>query len=140
QSAQRAEHPVTHARFPLGRPSPIRAHSQGPGCRRGPSPETSTPVRLSISDPGFASALDACLSTTREASEDVDQTVRGIIADVRARGDAALIALSQTFDQADLGAIGIRVSEAEVEAAVRACSPETLEALSFARDRIADHH
>jgi histidinol dehydrogenase len=98
------------------------------------------PQRLSTSDPAFASQFDAFLATKREASEDVDQAVRAIIADVRARGDRALIDLSSTFDQVDLGKIGIRVTEREVEDAVRACSPETLEALSFARDRIVDHH
>lgn len=98
------------------------------------------PVRLSTSDAGFASQFNALLATKREVSEDVDQAVRAIIADVRARGDRALIDLSQKFDQVDLGQIGIRVSESEVDDAVRACSPETLEALGFARDRIADHH
>jgi histidinol dehydrogenase len=98
------------------------------------------PVRLSSSDPAFASQFDAFLATKREVSKDVDQAVRGIISDVRARGDAALLSLSQKFDHVDLGAIGIRVTEDEVEAAVEVCTPETLEALSFARDRIADHH
>lgn len=98
------------------------------------------PVRLSSSDPAFASQFDAFLTTKREVSEDVDQAVRGIISDVRARGDAALISLSQKFDHVDLGAIGIRVTEDEVEAALGSCTSETLEALSFARDRIADHH
>jgi histidinol dehydrogenase len=98
------------------------------------------PVRLSSSDPAFASQFDAFLATKREVSEDVDQAVRGIISDVRAHGDAALISLSQKFDHVDLGAIGIRVTEDEVEAALGKCTAETLEALSFARDRIADHH
>jgi histidinol dehydrogenase len=98
------------------------------------------PQRLSTSDPAFAQRFDAFLATKRETSDDVDQAVRAIIADVRARGDRALIDLSQKFDQVDLGAIGLRVTEREVEEAVRACSPETLEALAFARERIADHH
>ena len=98
------------------------------------------PVRLISSDPAFASQFDAFLTTKREVSEDVDQAVRAIISDVRARGDAALISLSQKFDHVDLGAIGIRVTEDEVEAAFGACTSETLEALEFARDRIADHH
>jgi histidinol dehydrogenase len=98
------------------------------------------PQRLSTSDPGFASQFDAFLATKREASEDVDQSVRAIIADVRARGDRALIDLSKKFDSVDLGAVGLRVTEQEIEDAVRACSPETLEALAFARTRIADHH
>ncbi len=98
------------------------------------------PQRLSTSDPAFAQLFDAFLATKRETSDDVDQAVRAIIADVRARGDRALIDLSLKFDQVDLGAIGLRVTEREVEDAVRACSPETLEALAFARERIADHH
>lgn len=98
------------------------------------------PVRLTSSDPGFASAFDALLSAKREASVDVDNAVRAIIADVRARGDAALVALSQTFDHVDLSARGIRVTEDEVEAAHRACAPDTLDALAFAHERIVDHH
>jgi histidinol dehydrogenase len=98
------------------------------------------PLRLLTSDPDFATLFEAFLATKRESSADVDATVRAIIADVRAQGDAALVALSQKFDAVDLGTIGLRVSDSEVEAAVRACTPDTLDALSFARDRIADHH
>ena len=98
------------------------------------------PIRISTSNPGFAAAFDAFLLTKREVSEDVDQAVRAIISDVRGQGDKALIALSQKFDHVDLGAIGLRVSDDEIEEATLACSPETLEALAFARERIADHH
>ena len=97
-------------------------------------------IRLTSSDPDFAKAFTAFLATKREVSEDVDQAVRAIIADVRARGDAALIDLCKKFDQVDLGDLGIRVTADEVEAAFRACSPETLDALGFASDRITDHH
>ncbi len=98
------------------------------------------PVRLTSSDPGFAAAFTDFLATKREVSEDVDQAVRTILADVRKRGDAALIDLSKTFDQVDLGAVGLRVTAEEIEAAYRASSPETLEALGFAHARIVDHH
>ncbi|MDQ8699843.1 histidinol dehydrogenase [Hyphomicrobium sp. LHD-15] len=98
------------------------------------------PQRLTSSEPNFASRFEAFLLTKREASADVDLAVRAILADVRERGDKALIELSQKFDSVDLGKLGIRVSKDEIEAAVRACSPETLEALAFARDRISDHH
>ncbi len=54
---------------------------------KGLPPEQSMPLRLSTSDASFASHFDAFLATKREASEDVDQSVRAIIADVRARGD-----------------------------------------------------
>lgn len=98
------------------------------------------PQRLTSSDPSFTSSFEAFLSTKREASADVDLAVREIVSDVRKRGDQALIDLSKKFDHVDLGAIGIRVTAEEVDAAVRACSAETLEALAVARDRISEHH
>jgi histidinol dehydrogenase len=98
------------------------------------------PARLATSDRDFAAAFEAFLTTKREVSEDVDLAVRQIIADVRARGDRALVDLSKKLDHVDLDKIGLRVTEAEVEAAFRQCSAETLGALTFARDRIADHH
>jgi histidinol dehydrogenase len=98
------------------------------------------PMRLTSSDPGFAKAFVTLLSQKREVSADVDRAVAEIIADVRARGDAALIDLSQKFDAIDLAKTGIRVTSVEVKQAVAACSAVTLDALKFARDRINDHH
>jgi histidinol dehydrogenase len=98
------------------------------------------PLRLSTSDPDFEAKFSALLTMKREVSADVDQAVHGILTDVRTRGDAALIELSQKFDSIDLGKVGLRVTAAEVDRAVDQCSKETLDALTFARDRIADHH
>lgn len=98
------------------------------------------PKTLLTSDPGFETAFTALLSEKREVSEEVDAAVREIIADVRARGDQALIDLSAKFDGIDLAKTGIAVTEAEVDAAVAQCSKETLDALSFAADRIRAHH
>ncbi len=98
------------------------------------------PMRLSSSDPGFAGSFATLLSQKREVSADVDRAVAGIIADVRARGDEALIDLSKKFDAIDLAKHGIRVTAAEIKEAVAACSTETLDALKFARDRINEHH
>ncbi len=97
-----------------------------------PLPEPFMPLRLSTSDPDFEAKFSALLTMKREASADVDQAVRGILADVRARGDAALIELSQKFDSIDLGKTGLRVTAAEVDRAVSQCSKETLDALAFA--------
>lgn len=98
------------------------------------------PKRLSTRDADFEAAFSMLLTEKREVSDDVDTAVAAIIADVRGRGDAALIDLSMTFDHVDLAARGIRVTAAEVDRAVACCSAETLDALSFARDRIASHH
>ena len=98
------------------------------------------PKRLSTRDPGFEAAFSALLAEKREVSDDVDLAVAAIIADVRARGDAALVELSRKFDGIDLAKTGIRVTPAEVDAALGQCSGATLAALELARDRIADHH
>jgi histidinol dehydrogenase len=102
--------------------------------------ETAMPVRLNSRDQSFAADFAALLGQKREASADVDQVVGSVIADVRARGDAALIDLSRKFDDVDLAAKGIAVTSEDVQSAVAQCSEETLDALRFARDRIAHHH
>jgi histidinol dehydrogenase len=98
------------------------------------------PVQLSTADTDFKSRFQTFLDSKREASVDVDQAVRAIIADVKHRGDEAVVELSAKFDAIDLKARGIRVTDAEVKTAVAACSAETLSALAFARDRIKSHH
>ncbi len=98
------------------------------------------PVRLNSTDKDFETGFVELLGMKREVSADVDNAVRAIVDDVRARGDAALIDLSLKFDRIDLRKTGIAVTAAEIETAYAACSQETLDALVLARDRIADHH
>lgn len=98
------------------------------------------PKRLATTDPGFEAQFSAFLADKREVSASVDAAVAKIIADVRARGDAALIELSRRFDAVDLGKLGLQISAEEIAAAVAACDPGTIDALKLARDRIADHH
>jgi histidinol dehydrogenase len=97
-------------------------------------------MRLESSAAGFEASFTELLAQKREVSTDVDNAVRTIINDVRARGDVALVELSRKFDSVDLTKLGIRVTAAEIDAAVAACSAETLAALEFARDRIQEHH
>jgi histidinol dehydrogenase len=98
------------------------------------------PIRLDTRDADFAARFRAFLATKREAAADVEQTVRGIIADVIARGDDALKELTKTFDRVDLDRIGIKVSAAEIDAAAAACERRALDALGLARDRIEAYH
>ena len=97
-------------------------------------------LRLTTKAPDFAAAFSDLLNVKREASEDVDAAVRDIIADVRARGDAALIEFTERFDRLDLREGGIRVTAEALKEAADSADPETLAALTLARDRIADHH
>jgi histidinol dehydrogenase len=98
------------------------------------------PLRLTTSDPGFESAFAAFLAAKREVSEDVDAAARAIIAQVRRHGDGALRELTHRFDRLDLAEVGIRISEAEIAAAVVASDRQTLAALELARSRIESHH
>lgn len=88
----------------------------------------------------FEERFTAFLSTKREVSDDVNAVVKAIIDDVRARGDAALTDYSARFDRVDLAAVGLRVAEAEIDAAVAATEPAVLDALRFAAERIEKHH
>lgn len=98
------------------------------------------PIRLDARDAGFEREFTALLAMKREVSEDVDQVAAGIIADVRARGDAALIEYTDRFDKLSLTPQTLRVSDSEVEAAVAACTREQLDALETARSRIETYH
>jgi len=98
------------------------------------------PIRLDSQSVDFAARFAALLATKREVSEDVDQAVRAIIADVRANGDRALAELSRKFDRIDLARTGLRVTAAEIEMATQSCDREALDALSLARDRIEAYH
>ncbi len=97
-------------------------------------------IRLDDRAPDFEARFSAFLTTKREVSADVDAAVADIIADVRARGDAALHDWTEKLDRFDSRARGLRVSEAEIDAAVAAVKPEVMEALKLARDRIESHH
>ncbi|MFN7103018.1 MAG: histidinol dehydrogenase [Pseudorhizobium sp.] len=88
----------------------------------------------------FEKRFSDFLSTKREVSDDVNVVVKAIIDDVRARGDAALIDYSARFDRVDLAAVGLKVAEAEIDAAVAATEPAVLDALRFAAERIEKHH
>ena len=98
------------------------------------------PVRLDRSSADFDERFGKFLSTKREVSADVEAAARAIVQDVATRGDAALIEATKKFDRLELDAGGLRVTPAEIDAAVKACDGATLDALKFARDRIETFH
>jgi len=98
------------------------------------------PVRLDIRDPDFESGFAGLLAAKRELEEDVGRAVSSIIADVRERGDEALVEYTRRFDRVELAPADIRVSADEVAAAAGRCDQETLAALRLAAERITDYH
>ena len=63
----------------------------------------------------FASGFNAFLSVKREVDEDVAASVRAIVAEVRARGDAALIDFGARFDKVSLTPATLRLSFATAD-------------------------
>ncbi|MEY8800027.1 histidinol dehydrogenase [Leisingera sp. XS_AS12] len=98
------------------------------------------PQFLNTADSDFEQAFAALLGAKREDSPDVDAVVAEIIKDVRTRGDAALLELTAKFDRMQLKADQLRISEAEVDAAVASVSAEDRAALELAAERIRAYH
>jgi histidinol dehydrogenase len=98
------------------------------------------PVRLDTRQPDFAAQFDILLGSKREASVEVGAVVAGIIADVRARGDAALIDYTERLDRQKLTAETLRFSDAEIEDYAARVTPEVRGALETAHARIKAHH
>ncbi len=98
-------------------------------------------IRLSTAAPDFAAGFAALLSQARETTETVDQAVAAIIAEVRSRGDAALLEYTARFDRLTMTADRLRIRAEEIDAAVASVPAAAAEALNLAASRIeAFHH
>lgn len=98
------------------------------------------PQFLTTTDADFEARFVALLGAKREDSPDVDAVVAEIIADVRARGDAAVIELTAKFDRLELTPETMRFSPEEIEAECALVSDEDRAALELAAVRIRDYH
>ena len=98
------------------------------------------PQFLSTTDADFETRFATLLGAKREDSPDVDDIVAGIIADVRKRGDAAVLDLTAKFDRLQITADQMRVSEAEIDAEVAKVPEVERKALETAAERIRAYH
>ncbi len=98
------------------------------------------PQFLSTDAPDFEARFAALLSMKREDSPEVGEVVSGIIAQVRARGDAAVIELTHRFDRIALTPATLAFTKAEIDAAVAAVPSAERAALELAADRIRAYH
>ncbi|MEQ9815599.1 MAG: histidinol dehydrogenase, partial [Azospirillaceae bacterium] len=98
------------------------------------------PLRLDAADPGFAAAFDRMVADRREQDADVGETVAAIVADVRARGDAALLDYTERFDRVRPAAGGLAIGAGERAAAVATVPAEVRAALALAAERIRAIH
>ena len=95
---------------------------------------------LDSNDPGFPAAFDVLLGAKREDSPEVDYVVAEIIADVRARGDAAVLELTERFDRVTLTPETMRMSAQEVTRAADQVPAAERDALVLAAERIRAYH
>ena len=98
------------------------------------------PLRLDANQADFEQKFRAFLGEKRETEADVVDVVKAILADVRARGDAALLEYTSRFDRFDLKAEALRIMPEEIATYRDQCDPETLNALQLAHDRIRSFH
>lgn len=98
------------------------------------------PLRLDASAPDFSSAYERLIRARGARLDAAEEAVRPILADVRARGGAALLEYTQRFDGITFREDELRVSAREVDDAVAACAPGVLRALETAAERIALFH
>jgi histidinol dehydrogenase len=96
--------------------------------------------RLDARAPDFADRFARLLAAKRETAADVDAAVAAIVAEVRAQGDAALIAHTRRFDGHEPTAKTLRVTPDDIARARSACAPETMKALGLAARRIENFH
>ncbi|MCE8510431.1 histidinol dehydrogenase [Ruegeria pomeroyi] len=98
------------------------------------------PQFLDSRQPDFETAFAALLGAKREDSPDVDAVVADIIADVRTRGDAAVIELTERFDRIALTPQTLRFSTEEIAQAVDEVPALERAALELAAARIRAYH
>jgi histidinol dehydrogenase len=98
-------------------------------------------IRLDTTEAGFEAGFARLLDMARDTTTRVDGAVAGIIAEVRAGGDAALLDLTARFDRwTPADASALRVTRDEIDAAVAECEPTLIAALDHAAKRIETFH
>ncbi len=97
--------------------------------------------RLDTREPGFEPAFERLRLASAEADPQIDARVAAILADVRARGDAALLEYTARFDALEVASVAdLALGADELCAAYEAITPAQREALQSAAARIRSFH
>ena len=98
-------------------------------------------LQISLHDPDRLVAIDNFITTSREAVSDVDADVAAIIAEVRAHGDAAVLALTKTFDHHSAASMAdLKLPQSRLKAAYDNLDNDLRSALNLASERIITFH
>jgi histidinol dehydrogenase len=98
------------------------------------------PLRLDVGQANFEEGFAALLTSRRTVTERADAAAAEIVADVRTRGDAAVLEYTARFDRHRLSARELRVADRDIDAALERAPRATREALELCAVRIADYH
>ena len=97
--------------------------------------------RLSTVDADFKAKMDALLAFEAAQDDGVERTVIGILADVKARGDAAVVEYSNKFDRLSVGGMAdLELSKAEMQEALDSLPAAQRQALEAAAQRVRVYH
>ena len=97
--------------------------------------------RLSTQDQSFDTDLKALLAFETAQDDSVDAVVAGILKDVKARGDAAVLEYTNKFDKTNASSLSeLEVSQAELQAALNGLPANQRTALQAAADRVRTYH
>lgn len=97
--------------------------------------------QLSSRSPGFNAELTKLLAFEETADEKLEATVAAILADVRKRGDAAVLEYTRKFDRLPLAnAAAMELSRDELRIAFEGLPSEQRSALEQAAQRVTDYH
>ena len=97
--------------------------------------------RLSSTDTDFKARLDALLAFEGAQDESIDQTVAAILADVKVRGDAAVVEYTNRFDRLSAASMAeLELSQDELHKALNGLPAVQREALEAAAARVRAYH
>ena len=97
--------------------------------------------RLDTAEADFEARFTRLLHWSPEQDQGIEQAVSAILADVQARGDEALMDYTRRFDRLDVHeAAGLRLSQAELQAALDGLPAAERQALERAAERVRRYH
>ena len=118
------------------------AAAQGMGVTQGMTAAPEVAIRrLDSADPGFRAQLGALLAIDAKQDAEIERTVAGILADVRRRGDAAVLEYTRRFDRVEAPSVArLELPSQELKAALEGLEPQLREALHAAAARVRTFH
>ncbi len=97
--------------------------------------------QLDTTENGFHDKLLAVLAFEASEDEAIDRAAAGILADVKARGDAAVLEYTNKFDRLSAASVtALEIPRAELQAALEGLEPARRNALQAAAERVRAYH